>query len=180
MDLLKQAGYGPGHPLKTTMFAPVVTGVPSAEDITETIIDEWRKVGVQVDEQTVDRATFRPKAEAHEYSNIWWMYSTASSQLIGWNTYSYTGLPGSTGNFKTANTPEMDKIFEQMLGETDDAKFNDLAKKLGELNYENFSNIPLFWIPADVMVNPNVVKEWVWPGNVGGFFSHLEYVKGKS
>ncbi len=176
-QLLKDAGYTPQHPLKTTMFAPVVSNVPGPKDIVETIIDYWRKIGVQTEFVTMDRAAFRPKAEGHEFDNIWWMYSTASPLLIGWNTYSYTGLPGSLGNFKSANTLEMDKIFEQMMSENDPQKFDALSKKLGEANFVNFSNIPLFWIPAEVEVNPKVVSEWTWPGNVGGFYSHLEYVK---
>jgi ABC-type transport system substrate-binding protein len=178
--LLAEAGYTAQRPLKTTMFAPVVSNVPGPEDIIETVIDYWRKVGVQVEFVTMDRATFRPKAENHEFENIWWMYSTASPLLIGWNTYAYTGLPGTTGNFKSANTQEMDRLYEQMLAETDPAKFDALSKRLGELNFNHHANVPLFWIPAEVMVDPKVVGEWTWPGNVGGFYSHLEYVKAKS
>jgi peptide/nickel transport system substrate-binding protein len=177
--LLREAGYTAQRPLKTTMFAPVVSNVPGAEDIVETVIDYWRKVGVQVDFVTMDRAAFRPRAENHEFDNIWWMYSTASPLLIGWNTYSYTGLPGTTGNFKSANTLEMDRLYEQMLAETNPARFDALSKQLGELNFNHHSNVPLFWIPAEVMADPKVVAEWTWPGNVGGFYSHLEYVKAR-
>jgi hypothetical protein len=37
--------------------------------------------------------------------------------------------------------------------------------------------MPMFWLFAEAAVNPKYVAEYVFPGVITGFFTHLEYVK---
>jgi hypothetical protein len=37
--------------------------------------------------------------------------------------------------------------------------------------------MPMFWLFAEAVVNPKYVAEYVFPGVITGFFTHLEYVK---
>ena len=37
--------------------------------------------------------------------------------------------------------------------------------------------MPLFWLFAEAGVNPKYIVEYTFPGNITGFFTHLEYIK---
>jgi hypothetical protein len=39
------------------------------------------------------------------------------------------------------------------------------------------ADLPLFCLLAEAAVNPKYVAEYVFPGTITGFFTHLEYVK---
>ena len=43
--------------------------------------------------------------------------------------------------------------------------------------FNEFAEIPLFWLFAEAAVNPKYVAEYTFPGVITGFFTHLEYVK---
>jgi hypothetical protein len=34
----------------------------------------------------------------------------------------------------------------------------------------------LFWLCAEVAVHPRVIKEYVFPGSIPGFYTHLESI----
>ena len=37
--------------------------------------------------------------------------------------------------------------------------------------------IPMFWLFAEATVNPKYIAEYVFPGVITGYFTHLEYIK---
>jgi hypothetical protein len=39
------------------------------------------------------------------------------------------------------------------------------------------STIPLFWIPAQAVVNSQVVADYVYPGNITGTWTHVTGIK---
>jgi len=52
-----------------------------------------------------------------------------------------------------------------------------LDKPGSSATVSNFADIPLFWLFAEAAVNPKYVTEYIFPGVITGFFTHLEYVK---
>jgi hypothetical protein len=55
-----------------------------------------------------------------------------------------------------------------------------LLQRLGDWKYDNYSEVPLFWLPGQAVVDPKVVAEYIWPGNVDAGFDHFEYIKSAS
>ena len=43
--------------------------------------------------------------------------------------------------------------------------------------FEEFADIPLFWFANEVVANPKVVGEWVYPGLGAGRSTHFHLVK---
>ena len=41
----------------------------------------------------------------------------------------------------------------------------------------SFADMPLFWLFAEAAVNPKYIADYVFPGIITGFYTHLEYVK---
>ncbi len=52
-----------------------------------------------------------------------------------------------------------------------------LLREIGDHKFNEFAEIPLFWLFAEAAVNPKYVAEYTFPGVITGFFTHLEYVK---
>jgi hypothetical protein len=53
------------------------------------------------------------------------------------------------------------------------------AEVEGERNhlFEEFADIPLFWFANEVVANPKVVGDWVYPGLAAGRSTHFHLVK---
>jgi len=50
-------------------------------------------------------------------------------------------------------------------------------QEIGDHKFTEFAEMPLFWLFAEAAVNPKYVAEYVFPGVITGYFTHLEYVK---
>ena len=77
-----------------------------------------------------------------------------------------------------ATTPAADAKFLEVRAAVDPADQDRLLRELGNIVYDSYSDFPLFYLPAEVVVNPGYVDEWVWPGYLSGFWSHLWNTKG--
>ena len=71
---------------------------------------------------------------------------------------------------------DLDALYTTFLGELDPDVREDLQYSMGQHKYDNYAEIPLLWLPADMVVDPAIVADYIFPGSVPGFYSHLEYV----
>ena len=69
-----------------------------------------------------------------------------------------------------------DRVYEQMLGETDLDTRERISQELGDFIYDQYYTIPVVNIKATVVANPDVVESYPF-GGVTGVFSHLEYAE---
>ena len=59
----------------------------------------------------------------------------------------------------------------------DTAERTRLLREIGDHKFNEFAEIPLFWLFAEATVNPKYIAEYAFPGVITGYFTHLEYVK---
>ncbi|HXH14036.1 MAG TPA: hypothetical protein VNP04_30250 [Alphaproteobacteria bacterium] len=52
-----------------------------------------------------------------------------------------------------------------------------LARAIGDFLFEQFPDIPLFWLTSDVVADPKVVAEWTYPGLGAGRTTHFHLLK---
>jgi len=50
-------------------------------------------------------------------------------------------------------------------------------RELGSHKFNEFAAMALFWLFAEVAVNPRVIAEYVFSGSIPGFYTHVEYIK---
>ena len=43
--------------------------------------------------------------------------------------------------------------------------------------YDNFGVLQMFALSSEIVVDPKFIAEYKFPGNVSGFFTHLEHIK---
>jgi ABC-type transport system substrate-binding protein len=180
--LLEEAGYSARNPLKITMLVNYQVGFPVGADVQEAIIGYWNAIGVKTEFVAIDRATERPRAEAFEFDNHIFMYTSLSTAIAGYRVYninpeSAKSDPAYSGNFRGMNMLEIDQLYAQVEKGVNDEQFDEYTRKIGEMAYVNHLNIPLWWLPSTFIVNPKVVSGWSVSGSNTGLWSSLEYVE---
>ena len=97
-----------------------------------------------------------------------------SGAPLGPYGYYNSSFIGNCGGYQN---PETDALYQKLLDEMDVSKHTPLFRDLGDASYRLYANIPLFWLPAEVMFNTKVVQDWVWPGSISGTWTHVENIK---
>jgi ABC-type transport system substrate-binding protein len=71
----------------------------------------------------------------------------------------------------------IDKHYDILTKTVDPAERQRIARTIGDHLFEEFADIPLFWFANEVVANPKVVGEWVYPGLAAGRSTHFHLVK---
>jgi ABC-type transport system substrate-binding protein len=168
--LLAEAGFGPSHPLSTSLFMLKLADLPESEDLVEAMAGYWRGIGVTPEQVTVDATQLRDRSQRLEYENNVQIRSTSSHQLLGFRAYN-TGVHGTRGSM--VENYDVDALFNRVRVELDESKQAELWRQLGDIAFPLHQDIPLFWLPTEAVVNPRVVGSYVFPGNISGTWTHL-------
>jgi hypothetical protein len=73
--------------------------------------------------------------------------------------------------------PFLEERHEALGKVVDQAERARLLREMGDHKFNEFADIPMFWLLAEAAVNPKFIAEYVFPGSITGFFTHLEYLK---
>ncbi|MFN0072961.1 MAG: ABC transporter substrate-binding protein [Chloroflexota bacterium] len=168
--LLAEAGKSD---LRTNMHVFTLPQYSGADDIAESIAGYWEKIGVTVSRVQIEGDARQAGTREQRYDNHFWMYGTSSSLLTGIFTQS------SSRGSRTApvEDPVVDKLLDDVRATFDEDKQEVLFRQLGEEIFVRQINAPLFWLPAEVLVNTRVVGGWEFPGSITGNWTHLHNVK---
>jgi ABC-type transport system substrate-binding protein len=173
-QLLKEAGYGPGgKPIKVKVLAFTEPGESEGPQVAEALGIYYKEVGIDSEIEVLDwakvRTMFRQKAI---HCCIW-------PNIISWRP--------SEEWIRTANWSKspnhhyenefIDKTYELLAKTVNKEERQRIAQAIGDHLFEEFADIPLFWFRNEVMANPKVVAEWVYPGMAAGRSTHFHLVK---
>jgi len=71
----------------------------------------------------------------------------------------------------------IDKTYQELTMAVKPADRQRLARAIGDHLLEEFADIPLFWFANEVVGNPKVVGELVYPGIGAGRSTHFNLIK---
>lgn len=181
-NLLREAGFDSNNPLqiKTRIRSCVV--MAGCEDVTEAVAGYWRDVGVDVELVTIDAAARNALSRATRAGN-----AGLGEGIVDWvdvdnsSTHPVFALANrqtwhATGGVNGFATPEMYEIVGRIQGEMDWSKHEPNIRAVGELSFNEHANVPLWYLPAQVAVDPEIIAEYVWNGTEHGTFTHLEEI----
>ena len=169
--LLAEAGYPNGF--EFTVYLYTLPGMPELVDIGQAMALDWQAVGLQPKLVEIDfprvREQYRTKAihgalwplrGSPNALNILRIFNKAKNSVV----YAYEHP------FLEERHAALEQVVDRaervrLLREMSDHKFNEVA------------SIPMFWLLAEASVNPKFIAEYVFPGSITGFFTHLEYIK---
>ena len=63
---------------------------------------------------------------------------------------------------------DIQKLMNQVNATLEEDKQAALWRQVGDLMFDRYVSIPLFYLPAEVVVNPKIVGDWVFPGDITG------------
>jgi ABC-type transport system substrate-binding protein len=98
---------------------------------------------------------------------------TSIRQLLGVGVYNDIARGTRAG----VQLPELKEVYDQILVTLDPKKSDELWRKWGDMAFDRYVNMPMFWIPAEIIVDPGVVRDYVFPGSISGTYTHFEYIK---
>ncbi|MCZ6789558.1 MAG: ABC transporter substrate-binding protein [Chloroflexi bacterium] len=171
-ELLAEAGYDQNNPFETNMLMVKRTEYGGSEDVQEAIVGFWRDVGVKANIVVMDRAQQSAKSRAWEFDNHYQISATSSHLGLGIRVYD-----SPQTRIGSPEIPLMNELFVEARTTLELTRQRDLLRQSGEVAYINYIDVPLFWLKAEVLINPKFVSDWEFPGAISGTWSHLELIK---
>jgi len=170
-ELLAQAGYPQGFPFTVYLFP--LAGLPEQVDIGQAMALDWQAVGLQPKLVEVDfprvRELYRTKAI---HGAVWGLRGRAlPPDAIRIINRSHEGV------IYAYEHPFIEAKLHELEQTLDSAERARILRELGDHKFNEFAEMALFWLFAEAAINPRVVAEYVFPGSIPGFYTHLEYVK---
>ena len=158
--------------LETTIQLTVQPAVPAGVDVMQAIANYWRAIGVDVVEQQVDPAEYRTKQREMRWDNHVVPIATSGAQLVTVQVYGSSIIPVL---YIGLQDPDAEAIMREALNTNTPQDRDDLLRLVGDMYYDLHQDIPLFYLPNEVVANADVVADFVFSGMVSGApVDHLE------
>ena len=170
--LLKEAGYGPGQ-LKFKILAFTEPGESEGPQVAEALGIYYKDVGIDTEIEVLDWAKVREMFRKKTIQCCIWPNIISWRPSEEWIRTSYY----SKGPNHHYENEFMDKTYNALTLSVDPKERQRLARTIGDHLYDEFADIPLFWFANEVVANPKIVTEWVYPGLAAGRSTHFHLVK---
>ena len=158
--------------LQTTIQLTVQPAVPAGVDVMQAIANYWREIGVDVVEQRVDPAEYRTKQREMRWDNHVVPIATSGAQLVTVQVYGSSIIPVL---YIGLQDPDAEAVMRVALSTNTPQDRDDLLREVGDTYYNLHQDIPLFYLPNEVVADPDVVGDFVFSGMVSGApVDHLE------
>ena len=138
----------------------------------QSIANFWREIGVEVDETSPDNADRRAKQREMFWDNHVYPISTSGAQLVTVQVYGSSIVPVL---YLGMQTPEGEALMREALATNVPQDRDGTLREVGDLYYDIHQDIPLFYLPNEVIGDPEVVEDFIFSGMVSGApIDHLE------
>jgi ABC-type transport system substrate-binding protein len=165
--LLAQAGYPKGFKAKVWLFP--FAGAPELIPMLESVSVQLREVGIELELEEADLvATVQPRVRERKAN--WYMRPGIPSKKAVEPQISLFNAGKGVGHW--FETDEIHKMWTDLLQIADPKAVDAQLRKIGNYKFENFEIIPLFDVYIEVVVNPNIIKDWPFSGWDGGDIGH--------
>jgi len=157
-------------------------GLPEVIEVAQTVMQSLQAVGIDahIKETEFGKALeeFRDRHDAHYLLPV---RQTIRPLAANMRIYYYTGPIDAEKGRPTRGvlymeSPIADRVYEQMLSETDMDIRHKISQELGDYIYDEYQTIPVVNIKATIVGNPDVVEDYSF-GGVTGVFFNMENIK---
>ena len=171
-QLLKESGH---EGYKLTILLTELPGVPEMVPMGEAAYSYLTNVGIDVTSEAIEWSTYRADyyRPGRTHGTIAASRGTYRPAEITVNGYNRSG---PTGFWRTSVDPKTDTLYNIATQSMDPVVKADALQELGDLKFDLYSEVPIVWLPAQLVIDPKEVGEYVWPGNINASFTHTEYI----
>ncbi len=173
-ELLAEAGYGPDNPAKISMKVMNIFGFPESADLMQSIGVMFADIGVDVTYEEWEFGNYYASWTKKEPESVgFWVappsYKTVYAQLSLFNR--------SNGAIHLFETEELDKLFQELDRTVPPGDRADIQNQMGDILFEEYAYLPLFYIFIEFVANPNIIDTWEFPGSDGSNYGHFDLIR---
>ena len=171
VQLLWESGWN-GYSLK--VIVSQLTGVPEMRDIALAAADYLREIGIDVHSDEMPwsryRADFYLPGQTHgTIAPIRSFIGPTHNKL---RVYNHTG----GGFIRTVPDSRLDQLYLIAINSWNSSAQHNALREAGDIKFDQYAEVPLLWLPSQVVVDPQAIEQFIWPGNIRAPFSHTEYI----
>jgi len=171
-ELLTEAGFPNGFEVREKLFT--LSSVPEQPDFMEAADGMWEAIGLS------------PKLEEVEFSRWQEKYRGLETQCC---VYPFRGPAAPIATrvhfyfsperfFRDAVTDTITANKNKALGTTHSAEAAKLWKAAADELYFEVHTMPLFTLPVQAIIDPEIIADYVFLGPPGGSYNNFENIKG--
>ena len=173
-QLLAEAGYPEGFKITVPMYP--FPGAPELPQIAQFMQLAWAEIGVELELRDEDRAAVvarRRNKENHETALATTpSFKAVEAQIMLFNTPKEDG--GVVFMYETA---ELQNLYHELQVTVDPVAREDVMLRIGDIKFYHHEWIPLFWVPIETIVDPEIICAWPFPGWEGGDLGSNELIE---
>ena len=170
--LLKEAGFPPGK-LKINVVSFQSPGEEELPQVAESLSLYFHEVGVETEVRVVDWARVRGMIREKATHDIIYPNIISIRPIQEWLRVAYY----SKGSGHIYEDEFLETKYLELTQTTEPEARDKLAREIGDHLFDQFADIPLFWLFNEVVANPKVVESWTYPGTGGGRTTHFGLLK---
>ncbi len=171
-ELLTEAGYPNGFKVRVNLSTS--TSVPEQVQVGEAIGLYFEAIGLDVEHTQITGAESSNRRRNKEYQGyVIAISGTYRDPQFTIRTY-YDPVEGIVHAYE--NDWLRERYLELTSATSQDAR-HAKEQEIGDYLFERFPVLPMIWFPGTAVVNPDVVSEYVFPGNRRQIFTHMEWIK---
>ena len=128
-------------------------------------------IGIKVEGEEMEWATVRSNYRGKTTHN--WIYpirGTYRPAQVTLRFYNVSALEGFISSYENA---EIDEKYDRIINSVDEVERTQLLREIGQIKFDNYAEVPIAWLPGQVVIDPTVVKTFTYPGNINASFSHI-------
>ena len=171
-QLLADAGYGPNNPLEVLIDGVPSGGLPEKADQAETILGYFRDVGIAAELDQRDAAATRAISRVFGHTNRMTFMGSNIYETQAFRVHHHSGTTPRGG-------PEfegLDEAITQQRSTVDPVKALDGLRQVGDVSFPLHIALPLFWVPDDIIFNPDIVESYERSGVPLGVFHSIQQI----
>ncbi|WP_166741610.1 ABC transporter substrate-binding protein [Cumulibacter soli] len=159
--LLEEAGYPDGFEIDFTTYSQT-TVVPDVQKLVEAVAGYWEQIGIKVNINVLDAATYLPAVRSHSYDGA---IVLGAPSLLYTDPAQYWTWFESDGAYSTVSDPELDKVFAELNQQVDPDKILPIATEIRETVDAQHYGLPMVNVDTVHAVGPNVAQWTTLKGN---------------
>ena len=173
-ELIAEAGYSEDDGPDQKLIVMNIFGFPESPDLMQAIGVMMSDVGFDISYEEWQFNTFVAERRTKKENTLgMWVvppsYKTVYAQLSLFNR------SGSAGHFY--ETEELDELFFRLSSSADLAERAEIQNAMGDILFEEYAYIPLFYIFIEFVADPNVIDTWEFPGSDGANYGHFDLIR---
>ncbi len=151
-----------------------IFGFSESADLMQSIGVMFADIGVDVSYEEWEFGNYYASWTKKEPESVgFWVappsYKTVYAQLSLFNR--------SNGAIHLFETEELDKLFQELDRTVPPDDRADIQNQMGDILFEEYAYLPLFYIFIEFVANPNIIDSWEFPGSDGSNYGHFDLIR---